>query len=174
MLAAGGLLLAILAGCSSATTPSVTVGPTAQSAATSVAPTARAIGTEAAPTVRALATDAAPVAATVTAAAPVRVTNVNVAIGDSTVTVQDVGSQPVNLSNWSLQVGTARAQLPSGVDIQPGRTVTLHTMSGSSTQTDVYLGQDAQAITNELRPGTQVTLENPSGMPISSFVVPNA
>jgi hypothetical protein len=131
------------------------------------------LATTAAPTLQALATESAPVAATVTASAPVRVTNVNVGAQDSTVTVQNVGGHPVDLSNWSLQVGTARTQLPSSVNLQPGQMVTFHTSAGTNSQGEVYLGQDGQNIANQLRPGVQITLDNPSGGPVSSFVVPN-
>ncbi len=195
-LGAALLVLALLVACSgAAATPSVTVGPTLQAAATralptaaaagaqaastvqavstQAAPTARAVSTQAAPTLQAVATQAAPVAATVSASAPIRVMNVNVGSSDASVAVQNVGSQAVDLSRWSLQVGAARTQLPAGVDVAPGQTVNLHTAPGTSTSTDVYLGSDANAVANELRPGTQVVLANPSGSPVSSFVVPN-
>jgi hypothetical protein len=185
-LAAAILVLAVFVGCSStATAPSVTVGPTVQAAATqAVAPTTQALANQAAPTVsaaatqiaptaQALANTAAPFAATVTTSAPVRVTNVKVETTDSTVALQNVGNQAVDLSNWSLQVGTVHTQLPAGLNVPPGQTVTVHTGSGTSSPTDVYLGTDAQAIASQLRPGVQIVLANPSGSPVSSFVVPN-
>jgi Lamin Tail Domain len=103
----------------------------------------------------------------------VRVTSVNVAAQDSTIALQNAGTQPVNVSNWSVQVGSARATLPSGVNVQPGQSVMLHTTAGTSTQSDVFLGQDAQAITTQLRPGVEVVVNNPAGSPVTSFVVPN-
>jgi competence protein ComEC len=207
-LAAAIVVLAVFVGCSStATAPSVTVGPTVQAAATQavapttqalanqaaptvsaaatqIAPTAQALANQAAPTVsaaatqiaptaQALANTAAPFAATVTTSAPVRVTNVKVETTDSTVALQNVGNQAVDLSNWSLQVGTVHTQLPAGLNVPPGQTVTVHTGSGTSSPTDVYLGTDAQAIASQLRPGVQIVLANPSGSPVSSFVVPN-
>jgi hypothetical protein len=49
----------------------------------------------------------------------------------------------------------------------------VHTAAGSNTASDVYLGQDAQAITGQLKPGVQVVVENPAGSPMTSFIVPN-
>ncbi len=178
-------LVVFTAACSQAASPSVTAGPTVQAAATSVAPTAQAlqtqtaptaqaVQTQAAPTLQAVATSVAPAVATASSAQPVRVTNVNVATQDTTITVQNVGAQAANLSNWSLHVGTASTQLPSSVDLQPGQSVTLHTASGTNDANNVYLGQSAQAIAGEARPGAQVTLDNSSGSPVSSFVVPGA
>jgi len=168
----GFMLIAVA--CSQAGSPGVTAGPTVQAAATSVAPTAQALQAQAAPTVEAVATAFAPAIATASTAEPVRVTNVNIATQDTTITVQNAGTQAANLSNWTLHVGSATTQLPSGVDLQPGQTVTLHTTSGTDDANNVYLGQSAQAIASQARPGADVTLENSSGSPVSSFVVPGA
>ena len=168
------LLVALSAACSQATSPTVTTGPTAQALSTSVAPTAQALQTQSAPTLQALATAAAPLVANASAAEPVRVTNVNVATQDTTITLQNAGSGVANVSEWSLHVGPASAQLPSTTDIQPGQAVTVHTAAGASDQSNVYLGQAAQAIASQARPGAQITLDNSSGTPVSSFVVPGA
>ena len=184
VLAFGGLAT-VLAACASGANPGAAAAPTVRAAATAVAPTVQAAATAVAPaaqptatsvvsTVQALATQAAPAAATASAAAtPVQVTNVNLDSQDATVTLQDVGNQAISLSNWSLQVGTARTQLPASLGMQPGQTVRVNTAAGTSTQSDVYLGQDAQPIASELRPGAQITLTNASGTPVTSFVVPN-
>ncbi len=148
--------------------------PTVQAAQTQAAPTVQAARTQVAPTVQAVATSVAPAIATASSAQPVRVTNVNIATQDTTITVQNVGSEAANLSNWTLHVGSATTQLPSGVDLQPGQSVTLHTTSGTSDPSNVFLGQSAQAIAGQARPGAQVTLDNSSGSPVSSFVVPGA
>jgi len=147
--------------------------PTVQAVATQVAPTVQAAATNAAPTVQAVATQAAPVTATVSAAAPVRVTDARLTSNDANVVLQNTGNQPVNLSGWSLLVGTARVQLPAGVDMQPAKTVTVHTTAGTNTDSDVYLGQEAQTLASQLHPGVTIALTNPAGGTISSFVVPN-
>lgn len=162
------LATAVLTSCTTGANPIATAGPTAQAAATAVAPAVQATATSLAPTLQSLATQATGVTA------PVQVTDVNVSGQDSTVTLRAVGNQPINLSNWSLQVGAARTQLPAGLDMQPGQSVRLHTAAGTSSQTDVYLAQGAQTVASELRPGAQIVLANPSGTPVSSFVVPNS
>jgi len=79
----------------------------------------------------------------------------------------------VDLTGWQLQVGTASVALPGGMNVTPGQTVTLHTGSGTSTSSDVYLGSSAQSISANLKPGAQVVLQSPSG-PMTAFTVPNA
>jgi Lamin Tail Domain len=147
--------------------------PTAQALATQAGPTAQALATTAAPTIQAVATQAAPIGATVTAAAPVRVADARVTTNDAMVTLQNTGQQTVNLSGWSLQVGTARTQLPQGFTVPPAKMVNVHTTSGSNTDGDLYLGQDAQALATQLQPGATIALADPSGGTVSSFVVPN-
>jgi hypothetical protein len=110
---------------------------------------------------------------TSSAATPVQITNASVSGSDATVTVQDMGSQPLNLSGWTLMVGTMPVQLPSAATIPAGQSLTLHAASGASTGTDVYLGQNTQAIASSLQPGTRVALQNPTGAIVASFTVPN-
>jgi len=132
-------------------------------------------GTTAAPSVtaQAVATQAAPITATVTAAAPVRMTNARVTGNDANVTLQNTGDQAVDLSGWSLLVGTARAQLPNGFALPAAKSVTVHATSGTNSDSDLYLGQDSQTLVSQLRPGVTIALNNPAGGTVSSFVVPN-
>lgn len=173
-LAAGVFVAITLAACANAggpTPPSATsvaataqiARPTAEAAATQVAPTAQAAGTQV----------VAQILATVSASAPIRINNVQASTGDSTVVIENTSGASVDLTGWQLQVGGASAALPSGMTVAPGATVTLHTGSGTSTPTDVYLGAQAQNITTSLKPGAQVVLQSPSG-PVSAFNVPGA
>ena len=57
----------------------------------------------------------------------------------------------------------------SGSDV----TVTVQDMGSQPTGTDVYLGQNTQAIAGSLQPGTRVALQTPTGAIVASFTVPN-
>jgi hypothetical protein len=104
---------------------------------------------------------------------PVQITSASLGAGDATVTIQATGSQPLSLSGWTLVVGTTPVQLPSDATIPAGQTLKIHTAAGANTGTDVYLGQNAQAIVSALQPGARVALQNPGGATVISFTVPN-
>lgn len=88
------------------------VAPTIAAAQTAIAPTVVAAQTQIAPTRNALATQAVatfgPPVATSTAASPVQITAANVSQGDTTVTLRNSGTGPVNVSAWLLMTGTLR------------------------------------------------------------------
>src|SRR5207247_1140050 len=107
------------------------------------------------------------------ASVPVQITSASLGANDATVTVQATGSQPISLSGWTLMVGSTPVQLPSSATIPAGQSLILHTASGTNTGTDLYLGQNTQAIAASLQPGARVALQNPSGSTVTSFTVPN-
>jgi competence protein ComEC len=186
-----------LAACSSGVSPGA--APTAQTAATQAAPTVQALATsgataaqqaaptvqalatsastnaaQSAPTLQALATQVAPVSATVTSNAPVRISNVQSTSNDASMTVQNSSNSAVDMSGWTLMVGTSTVSLPSGVNIPPGGTIILHTGSGTNSASDVYLGSSASTLAQQVKPGARIVLQNPSGSPTTAFVVPGA
>jgi lamin tail-like protein len=173
----GGVLVA----CSSASSPSSATPISAQSTqavatAQAVAPTVQAVATQvvaptlqaAAPTLQSAATQ---VTGTVTAASPVRINSVQTSNSDASVVVQNTSPSAVDLTGWQLRVGSASAALPAGMSVAPGDTVTLHTASGTSTPSNIYIGPAAQNLTANLQPGAQVVLQSPSG-PVTAFTVP--
>jgi hypothetical protein len=183
----------LTAACSGGT-PTTNVAPTAQAVATQAAPTVQAAiptmqaavqqavptmqaaATAAAPTVQAMATQAArqaaPVLATADAATPVRIIDARMAPGDATLTLQNASAQMVDLTGWVLDVGGTTIRLPANTQVGPGMSVTLHTASGTSSGSNIYLGQDGQALAAALKPGVRVALTNPAGAPITAFTVP--
>jgi Lamin Tail Domain len=140
--------------------------PTARAVSTQVSATAQSVGAQTAPTAQA-------VSSTVSAAAPIHITSVQRSTNDSTITLQNTSQTPVDLSGWQLQVGTANAPLPSGMQVPPGASVMLHTGTGTTTPSDVYLGPPAQSLVANLQPGAQVVLQSPNG-PVTAFSVPGA
>jgi hypothetical protein len=93
---------------------------------------------------------------------------------DATISLQNSSASTVDLSGWQLRVGTANAQLPAGLTVQPGQVVTLHMGSGTNTATDVYLGSLGSTLAPQLKPGAQVVLQNPNGTPATAFTIPSA
>ena len=148
--------------------------PTAQALATQAAPTVQSLATQSAPTVQSLATQVAPVAATASASAPVHILGVQSTSTDASISLQNTSSSNVDLGGWQLKVGTSTVTLPAGLTVPAGQTVALHTSSGTSTATEVYLGSTASSIAPLLKPGAQVVLENPSGAPTTAFTIPSA
>ncbi|HLZ26245.1 MAG TPA: lamin tail domain-containing protein [Chloroflexota bacterium] len=89
-------------------------------------------------------------------------------------TLLNAGSQQLSLSGWTLMVGTTPISLPPGATIPANKSLTLHSASGADSSTDVYLGGKVPNVSSILQPGTRITLENPSGAPVTAFTVPNA
>jgi hypothetical protein len=150
--------------------------PTVQAAVQQAVPTIQAAATAAAPTVQAVATQAArqaaPIVATVDAGAPVRIVDARMTPGDATLTLQNATTQMVDLTGWVLDVGGTSLRLPANTQVGPGMSVTIHTGPGTSSGSNVYLGQEGQKLADALKPGVRVALTNPAGAPVTAFTVP--
>lgn len=153
--------------------------PTVQAVASQAAPTVQAVASQVVPTAQALASQVAPAVspaasaiASAVAAAPVRITNASLIPGDATITLQNTGTTAVDLSGWSVRVGTATATLPANTNVPSSGQITLHTAAGTSSGTDVYLGAQGQALLAALTPGAQVQLMNPQNVVANSFTLP--
>lgn len=113
---------------------------------------------------------ASPLASAV-AASPVQITGIVPTPNDVAVTLRNNGTAPVDASSWSVRVGSASASLPAGTTIPPGQSITLHTAAGTSTSTDVYLGQ-AAALLSAVAPGVIVQLVNGQGTVVNELTIP--
>jgi hypothetical protein len=133
-----------------------------QAAATAVAPTAQAVATHVAPTVQAAATQAVAAVSTSVAASPVKVTNVKVDSSDTTVTLQNSGSSPMNLNGYTLVMGPNFSVTLGDIAMTAGQTRTLHFSQGTDTATDVFLGFGSNVASQSLAPGTRVVLVAPA------------
>ena len=141
-------------------------------------PTVAAIQTQVAPTVAALATSVAetvePPIATSIAASPVEIADVQVSLDDTTVTFRSRGTQPANLSNWVLTIGTFPYVLPVNpyLRLDPNETVNLHFTRGTDTETDVYVGQAPERLVESMQPGTLFVLINHEPAVASTYRLP--
>ena len=154
-----------------------------------------------APTIQAAASPAASPAVpgvSPSAASPIQISNVRVTPSDAAISLQNVsgatiGTPPINLGGWKLQVGSVSVTLQAGVQIGPGQEVIVHTgpAPGASpspfvgTQVpaagqnpavvrDVYLGPQADQLRQALQPGAQVVLIDPRSTSVSQFTVPRS
>ena len=187
-LAAAGLLL--IAGCTSTSSnsppgTSAPSAPTIQAGASPVAsPGASPAAVPAVPSV------------SPSAASPVQISGVRVTPSDATIALQNVsgatiGTPPIDLGGWKLEVGSTSVTLQAGVQVAPGQQVIVHTgpAPGASpspftgTQVpaagqnppvvrDVYLGPQADVLRQALRPGAHVVLVDPRGVNVSQFDLP--
>lgn len=158
------------------------LAPTVQAAATQVAPTVQAAATQLAPTVQAaltrvatpaaVATAVAPAAGTAAALSPIQIVGATLGVPDTTLTLKNASGAAVDMSGWGLRVGDATAALPGNAKVGPGGTLTVHTTTGSSTDSDIYLGQAATTLVTNLRPGQRVALIDAQGRPVSAMTLP--
>ena len=121
-------------------------------------------------------------AATTIAGSPVQISSVALNtgnIGDSTVTVSNVSSAPVDLSGWTLLVGTYRATLPANEYMTILRDEQGLHLSGAAPGSDptsgdnIYLGASSIEIgTGVVTQGDRVVLVNPQQQVASAYQLP--
>ena len=145
--------------------------PAAPAAAPTRAPTAAAASSPRA--------NASPGAAAVASPSPAgapaaRVQITDASIGDATpwISLKNTTSDPIILTDWKLQVGSATATIPGNAIAQPGETVTMHVKTGLSSERDIYLGTDGEALVKAGSPGASVKLTDPSGELVAETTVP--
>jgi hypothetical protein len=144
----------------------VAAGPTGQAAASTVTAGASTAATAAAGPAGAAAVG------TATTAAPVRIVGAQLNPSGPTLTLQNTGGQPVDMTGWKLRVGTTAVALPANSRVGANETVTIHVASGTSTGKDVYLGAEAASLATALRPGARVAIENQAGSTVTEFALP--
>jgi hypothetical protein len=151
------------------------VAPSVVAAQTAIAPTVIAAQTQVAPTRNALATQAVatfgPPIATSTTASLIQISAATISQGDTTVTLRNSGTIPINVSAWMLLTGNTTVILPvdPALLVQPNAALTLHFASGANTATDYYLGQVSQAFASTVKPGDRLVLVNLSGQIVSIY-----
>jgi competence protein ComEC len=89
-------------------------------------------------------------------------------LNDEYIILGNDGDEPIDLSGWTISDEAGHTYtVPDGVSLTPGETLTLHTGSGTNTETDLYWdsgspvwnnGGDTIIITNS--EGEEVLREN--------------
>ena len=116
---------------------------------------------------------------------------------DTTIQIQNTGgpnaATAIDLTGWSLQVGTTNVGLPTGTRLPPGQNLIIHAGPApngspspeptdpavSAAQTpipsiDVYLGPDGAALRDALKPGATVQLLDPKNVLVSTYPLPQS
>ncbi|WP_311171789.1 lamin tail domain-containing protein [Halobellus ordinarius] len=71
-------------------------------------------------------------------------------LNDEYVVFENTGNDPLELSGWTVEDEAGRTYtFPEGYTLDSGATVTLHTGSGSDTETDVYWGSGSPIWNND-------------------------
>jgi lamin tail-like protein len=103
-----------------------------------------------------------------------RVEITDASIGDATpwISLKNTTGDPIILTGWKLQVGDQTATIPGNAIAQPGETLTMHVETGESSERDIYLGTEGEALAKAGAPGTAVKLMDPDGKQVSQTTIP--
>ena len=82
------------------------------------------------------------------------------------------GGEPQIVSGWRLEVGDKSVTIPGNAILQPGETLTLHAGDGPSSDREIFLGADSDALALAAAPGTRVRLVNTTGAVAAETTVP--
>jgi micrococcal nuclease len=87
--------------------------------------------------------------------------NDNENLNDEYVVFRNNGDTTLDLAGWTVEEGAGRTYtFPAGTTLAPGATLTLHTGTGTNTETDQYWGQTGAVWNNG---GDTVTVRDESG-----------
>jgi competence protein ComEC len=82
-------------------------------------------------------------------------------LNDEYIVLKNTGAEPLDLSGWTVADEAGRTYtVPDGFTLAPGTTVTLHTGSGTDTDTDLYWGSGSPIWNNG---GDTVIISTPNG-----------
>jgi hypothetical protein len=140
--------------------------PTAASAAKATAPTSAAA--KPSPAV-------SPAAKPSPSPSPVaRIEIVDATLADATpwVSIRISDDEPRIVSGWRLEVGTQSLVVPGNAIVQPGDMLFLHVGEGMSSEREVFLGAESQALALAAAPGATVRLVNTAGEVVAQTTVP--
>jgi micrococcal nuclease len=92
--------------------------------------------------------------------------NDNVNLNDEYVIFENIGSDTLDLSGWSISDEAHHTYtFPNGTSVAPGETVTLHTGSGTDTASDVYWSASGAVWNNG---GDTVSVRDENGTVVTS------
>jgi micrococcal nuclease len=87
--------------------------------------------------------------------------NDNTNLNNEYITIENTGSETLDLSGWTVTDAVGHTYtVPSGVTLAPGEAITLHTGSGTNTQTDLYWDRSGAVWNNG---GDTVTVTTDTG-----------
>jgi hypothetical protein len=152
--------LLTLAACSGSAPPQPTAKPT--SASSSAAPKVAA------------SPGASPAAKPSPSPAVAGLQILDATLADATpwVSLRLTGGEPQIVSGWRLEVGDQAVTIPGNAIVQPDDTLTLHAGEGRSSDREVFLGPESNALALAAKPGTRVRLLDATGAVKAETTVP--
>ena len=82
------------------------------------------------------------------------------------------GGEPQIVSGWRLEVGDQAVIIPGNAIVQPDDTLTLHAGEGRSSDREVFLGAESNALALAAKPGARVRLLDEAGAVKAETTVP--
>ncbi len=87
------------------------------------------------------------------------------------VTVRNVGSGPLDLTDWKLQDNSADYRFADGKTLAPGQALTIHIGSGKDKKNRVYWGNNEAILTNA---GTELRVFNQRNIEVDCYAYGNS
>jgi predicted small lipoprotein YifL len=88
------------------------------------------------------------------------------------VSLRLTGGEPQIVSGWRLEVGDQSVTIPGNAIVQPDDTLTLHAGEGRSSDREVFLGPESDALALAAKPGARVRLLDETGVVKAETTVP--
>ena len=158
--------LLILAACTSAAPSPTPAKPTAASAAKTTAPT------PAAPKPAPGASPSASPSPSPVPAASLEIVDATLADATPWISLKLSDGEPRIVSGWRIEVGAQSMVIPGNAIVQPGETLILHVGEGRSSEREVFLGPESNALALAAAPGARVRLINATGEAVAETTVP--
>ena len=76
------------------------------------------------------------------------------------------------MSGWKLEVGNQAVTIPGNAIVQPDDTLTLHAGAGQSSDREIFLGPESEALALAASPGARVRLIDATGQVAAETTVP--
>jgi hypothetical protein len=149
-------------------------------ACTASAPTQPTAKPEAKPTSSAPKTTASPGASPAAKPSPspspamagIQILDATLADATPWVSLRLTGGEPQIVSGWRLEVGDQAVTIPGNAIVQPDDTLTLHAGEGRSSDREVFLGPESDALALAAKPGARVRLLDATGAVKAETTVP--
>src|SRR5262249_40080368 len=99
---------------------------------------------------------------------------VDATLADATpwVSLRLTGGEPQIVSGWRLEVGSQAVTIPRNAIVQPDEVLTLHVGDGDSSEREVFLGPESNALAMAASPGARVRLVDAAGKVAAETTVP--
>jgi hypothetical protein len=106
------------------------------------------------------------------AAAGIQILDATLADATPWVSLRLNGGEPQIVSGWRLEVADQAVTIPGNAIVQPDETLTLHAGEGRSSDREIFLGPESNALALAAKPGARVRLLDEAGAVKAETTVP--